>query len=364
MEVVEHPQRVDALDARVGALLPVEPPEVDALVLERVVEDLEVGVEERAVGDVERDRLVGGGVAAERLGHALVGVLVAAHAVGGVDVERRPQAAAVQLGEEGLRVGEQLRLPAVAGPARAVVLRHRLDAVPVHVEHRDGERQALLLEAVEQLEVAVGAVAVVAAPPVAEHPARQHGRPAGDGEERVERALVVVAVGEDVDVDAAVGAGADPAVVLEQERARVVERGHTAGRDDAGIELDPPVDVVERARGAAEGAHRLAVAPDAVVVADVAAGLDAEPGGRERPAVVGQPQAVGDDLERPLAVDDLEVRHRLLAVEREGRGAVLEGAGLGPLEADEAVGEHADTPAVALHDGLRPRDRGGGEAKV
>jgi hypothetical protein len=108
------------------------------------------------------------------------------------------------------------------------VFRHRLDAVPVHVEHRHGERQVLLVEAVEQLEIAVGAVAVVAAPPVAEHPAGQHRRPAGDGEERVERGLVVVAVGEDVDVDAAVGARADPAVVLEQERARVVERGHAA----------------------------------------------------------------------------------------------------------------------------------------
>src|SRR5204862_2194436 len=41
VEVVEHPQRVDALDARVLALLPVEPPEVDPLRLERGGDDLE-----------------------------------------------------------------------------------------------------------------------------------------------------------------------------------------------------------------------------------------------------------------------------------------------------------------------------------
>ena len=216
------------------------------------MDDVEVGLEERAVGDVERDRLLARRVAAERLGHRGVGVLERAHAVGGVDVGRHAQAAAVQLGEEALGVGEQRALPAVAGPARAVLLGHRVHAVPVHVEHGDGERQALGVEAVHQLEVGVRAVAVVAAPPVAERPAREHGRAAGHGVERLQRGRVVVAVGEHVDVDAAVLARAHPAVVLEQERARVVERGDAAARDDARLELGPAVDLVQRARGAAQ----------------------------------------------------------------------------------------------------------------
>jgi hypothetical protein len=36
VEVIEHPQRVDTGDLGVGSLLPVEPPEVDTLVLEVV----------------------------------------------------------------------------------------------------------------------------------------------------------------------------------------------------------------------------------------------------------------------------------------------------------------------------------------
>ena len=364
VEVVEHPQRVDALDARVLALLPVEPPEVHALRLERVVHDLEVGVEERRVGDVEGDRLVALGIAPERLGHLRVGVLEAAHPVGGMHVERDAQPAAVELGEEALGVGEQLALPAVAGPAGAVAVGHRRDPVPVHVQHRDRERQLLLLEAVQQLAVGVGAVGVVAAPPVAERPARQHRRAAGDGVERAQRVGVVVAVGEDVEVGAAAVARADPAVVGEHERARVVEGGDPEARDDPGVERDAAVDVVERPRRAAQVERRLAVAPDGVVVADVALRLHAQPRGRERPAVVGEPQPLGDDLERPLAVDDLEVGDGQVAVDGERRGAVLEAAVVGPLDPHEARGEHGDAPALALDDRGGVGDWGGGEPEV
>jgi hypothetical protein len=356
VEVVEHPQRVDPVDARVGALLPVEPPEVDALLLERVVHNLEVGAQELRVGDVERDRLVGRRVAPERGSHRLVRVLEPPHPVRRMHVERHAQAAAVQLGQEALGVGEQRPLPAVAGPARPVALGHRFDAVPVHVDHRHRERQALGVEPVEQLEVGVGAVAVIAAPPVAERPARQHRRAPRQRVERLERGVVVVAEGEHVRVDPAVRPRAHPAVVLEQERARVVELGDAHARHDPRVELGAAVDVVERARGPAERSHRLAVAPDAVVVADVAARLHAQAGRRERAAVVGQPQPAGDDLERGLAVDDLELGHRHVAVEREGRGAVLEHPVVGPLEPHQPVGEHGDPPPVALHHRLRPRD--------
>ena len=79
---------------------------------------------------------------------------------------------------------------------------------------------------------------------------------------------------------------------------------------------------------------------------------------------VSGPQPAGDDLERRLAVDDVELRHWEVAVDRERRGAVLEAAVLGPLEPQEAVAEHGDAPAVALDDGLGPGDGRGGETKV
>ena len=101
-----------------------------------------------------------------------------------------------------------------------------------------------------------------------------------------------------------------------------------------------------------------------MVVADVAAHLDAQAGGRERPAVVDEAHAVRDDLERALAVDDLEVRHGQVAVQRERRGAVLEDAVVRPLEPQQPVGQHRDPPAVALHDGVGTGDRGRAETEV
>jgi hypothetical protein len=57
MIVVQHPQRVDAGDFRVRTLLPVDPPEIDAFVFERVGEGVKVRGEEGAVGAVECDGL-------------------------------------------------------------------------------------------------------------------------------------------------------------------------------------------------------------------------------------------------------------------------------------------------------------------
>ena len=135
-------------------------------------------------------------------------------------------------------------------------------------------------------------------------------------------------------------------------------------RQHARLERDPPVGPVQRARGAAEVGHRLAVAPHAVVVADVAARLDGQPGGRERRAVVDEPEPVGDDLQRRLAVQPLELRHRQVAVEGERRGAILEHAVVGPLEPQQPVGEHADAPAVALDDGVGMGHGGGRQAQM
>jgi hypothetical protein len=162
-----------------------------------------------------------------------------------------------------------------------------------------------------------------------------------------------VPVAEHVHVDRALPARADPAVLLEQERAGVVERRDPGARHDARLQRRAAVDIVERPGRAAEVRHRLAVAPHRPVVADVAAHLDAEAGGGERPAIVGQPQALGDELEHRLAVDDVEVGHRKVAVKRERRRAILEHAVGGPLEPHEAGRQHRDAPAVALYDGLR-----------
>jgi hypothetical protein len=135
--VVQHPERVDPWYRRVFPLLPIQPPEVHALILERMMEELEVRFEEFPVGWVEYDGLgvfriticnLGGvhithmaglGVSTESLCHLGVGFLVCAHSVGGMSTQRGLQMALVQLFEELDVVGEELIVPP-AGVSRRI----------------------------------------------------------------------------------------------------------------------------------------------------------------------------------------------------------------------------------------------------
>ena len=67
-------------------------------------------------------------------------------------------------------------------------------------------------------------------------------------------------------------------------------------------------------------------------------------------AVVDQVDPVGDDLEVRLRLDDPELGHRQVAVQRERRRPVLEHAVGGVLEPEQPVGEHRDPEPVALDD--------------
>jgi hypothetical protein len=58
VEIVEPERGVNTGDIGVVLLFPVEPPEIDALLLEGMMQDLEVVVDESAVRDSERDILL------------------------------------------------------------------------------------------------------------------------------------------------------------------------------------------------------------------------------------------------------------------------------------------------------------------
>ena len=286
-----------------------------------------------------------------------------AHAVGGVDVERDGQAALVQLGHEGLGIGEQLAVERVAGPA-AAERRVDVDQVPVHVEHGDAERQVLLGEAVHQLEVLAGAVGVVAAPPVAERVAGEQGLGAGELVERPQRGAVVAAEREHVEVERVRPAGGDPAVLVEQHRARVVDHRDPVAAEHAVLERDAAVGLVERPRGAAQVVHVQPEAPDAVVVAHPALGRHRQALGAEGPLVVDELQPLRVQLESGVGLRELEPRGLEGAVE-DGLGrAVLELAGRRVLEPEQAGVEHGDPVAVSLDDVLGRGQRPGVGSQV
>ena len=365
MHVIEHPQRVQALLPGHTALLPVQPPEVDALVLKLVVQ-VEIRLHELRAGQVELDRFAAGRIDAHMLGGLGVAVLERADAVARVHVERGLEAMVAQRVQEALGIGEEVAVPGIAGPARAVLGVHVVDQMPVHVDDGRGERQPLMLEAIDQLQVLGLGVAVVAAPPVAHRePGQQRGR-AGEAVEVLHGLDVAVAVAEHIQILPLIGARHHPGAeriglaldgigLDDHVRRGIIDHGPAIVRDDAEPQLGLAVHLVERARGAAQVAPlRFAVMPGVHLRVRDALDDDAQPLLAERLHVVGQAQRRGVDDEQAVAHGLRELRRGIpVAVHDHLRGMVLEYAVVLPFEADEGFGDHADAPAVALDDGPR-----------
>lgn len=82
----------------------------------------------------------------------------------------------------------------------------------------------------------------------------------------------------------------------------------------------------------------------------------------ERLAVVSQPHVGGVDDEQTilLVLTHMDVGGGFeVAVDDHLGAVVLEDPGIGPFDADQGVGEHRETPVVALDHRLLPCDRSG-----
>ena len=209
VNVVEPPRRHDAGLGGALLLLPVEPPEVDALLLKRVVQKVHVVGGVLLVGDVEGNVLPRRGIDAHGPGHGGIGLLPWLHARRRMHIERGLQALLVNLLQEVVGVGKEDFVPGVAGPAEAVIrlvdlafrLKLLLADVPAHVDDQNVERHIVFVEAADELVELLIGVIPVARPPRAEGKARRQRDAAGDFYEVAECLAVVVAVAEEVPVN-------------------------------------------------------------------------------------------------------------------------------------------------------------------
>src|SRR6185437_11025213 len=145
VEVVEPPGIVHAREFGVGLLLPVEPPEVDALLLKRMEDKLEVVGGPLFVGWVEGDVFLCCRIDAHGAGHCGVLLLPWLNAGCGVEIERGLEPLLMQAGEEIFRIGKEQMVPCVSGPAetfaRLICFVPGLELlaadVPAHIDDED-----------------------------------------------------------------------------------------------------------------------------------------------------------------------------------------------------------------------------------
>ena len=106
VNIIQPPCGVNTGGFGVGFLLPVEPPEVDALLLEGTVDEIEIVHGVLLVGDVKGNVQPGRGIDAHRPCHRGIGVFPGLNAGRGMQVERGLQPHGVQIFQELVGIGE------------------------------------------------------------------------------------------------------------------------------------------------------------------------------------------------------------------------------------------------------------------
>ena len=273
VHVVEHPQRGNRLKALalavlarnlvvVISLLPVHPPEIDAVRFVGKMQRLKVRFEELGVQAVKAHRRLRFRIDAHSAGHRFVLHLVAAHALSRMQVERGLKPSFVQPGDEALVVREEIPVPRIARPAVVIGAAVAVGEVPVHIHDAHAQRHVMIRKAVHKAEVALFRVLVVAAPPVAQRIRRQHLRPARQAAVIRHSAGIVMAIAKEVHVRTG-PARRKPTVLRHQGRCAVVDKCIAVHRAYAVADGAGAVHVVQRGRRAAQILERLfAKAPD------------------------------------------------------------------------------------------------------
>ena len=231
--VVQRPQGIQPRERGGLALLPVDPPEIDPLVLQRMVQQLQICVHEAWICNLKRHNLFFRRVQPHALGHGAVGPFVPADAQRRVQIERDVHPARVKLLQKRRVIWKERFIPCVARPAvRAAVrlviqplfpqaeITVDLDIVPIHVDDGNGDGNPIVGKIIHQIQILLLRIRPITAPPVAQRPAREHRRAPAQVVERTHGGGIVVPVGKDVAVRPA--ARKQSAVRKQQQAARIV----------------------------------------------------------------------------------------------------------------------------------------------
>ena len=192
--MVKSPKGIKTFNFGFPFLLPVYPPEVNAVVFIRLMQKAEIALNELRVGDIKGDTLFCLRINTHEARKVLILVLKRTHTLRRVEIDGDLEVLFVQPAEQRFVIGEKLRVPAVARPALrlknladffirektvaaeiSVFLAEALDnvnPVPVHIYCCNGNGNLLFNEFLHKVNIFLLAVVLISAPPVAEAVAR------------------------------------------------------------------------------------------------------------------------------------------------------------------------------------------------
>lgn len=178
-----------------------------------------------------------------------------------MQVQSGLQAAPVQFVYKGGRIGKQLPVPGIPGPAAARIA--RFGNMPVHIHNADGERHIVGPKFIHQAQKLFVCIGPIAAPPVAQGPARHHRRGAGHSRKIIQAALEILSKTEKVKIAVRLCRAArfQPTArsrfIIKDETAAVVINGPALARHKPFFQDQRPIYIIQRARRAQQNSADL-----------------------------------------------------------------------------------------------------------
>ena len=164
-DVVDPPCIVKRVNFRVvKALLPVNPPETDALAGHRVENILEKTVHETTVGRYPRHILLGSGIDAIFASHFRISLLIVLHSRCRMQIESHFQVLVAKMVEKFLRFREKSAVPGPAGPSSMSFI----GVMPVHVNNENLYRDSVVVEVLHQFSDFMVGISPPSRPPESE----------------------------------------------------------------------------------------------------------------------------------------------------------------------------------------------------
>ena len=214
--MVQHPQRIQALDFRSRTLLPVDPPEIHTKRFVGITAIFKIHLQRFFICHVKRYRLFFLDGDPHRLCSSLIAVLKPADSIGRMKIQRHPHSFFVESVDKTFGIRKELPVPGKAGPA-ASVFGIYLNLMPVHVNDCHAERNIFLLKTLHELQIAFFAVFIITAPPVSQSETRQHRRFSGQVIIIPQAALFIRLISEEIEIQPFLRPRADPAIFIQKQ---------------------------------------------------------------------------------------------------------------------------------------------------
>ena len=223
MIVVQHPQRIQPGNLGDIALLPVDPPEINAFVFLWMKYTFEICFQEFAACDVKIDgSFVFGIYISQLLRHSRICFLEGADSTSRMKVYRDFHSMVMKPVHKTLRIRIVLFVPGISGPAAAIFGIHFLYQMPVHVQNTYRKWDLFFLKAGYKRLITVFCVSVITAPPVSKGISWEHRCFAGETVKVIQSFFVIISISENINVYPISCTNLSPAVFIQNQRMAVI----------------------------------------------------------------------------------------------------------------------------------------------